>query len=261
MLYGAGNLLFLSKELGVSSIRGESLLYPPLLASFELTSDSNLLEAKALIGGRKQVVAAAINEETWTMNTSTEFVDWTSLQFGLDELAQTSSDIVVPQLKSAAVGAANTIVDDDLTTGADNDVRVYKATYGTKGRLFFKVVATAPAAADEVQLGAGLLTFHSSIAVGEQIQYTTLKAYDSMETIGVENEADSWGRLEFWGLAYGTEFPGQMLIRVPSLSRISVPSISVAGDVSTLDVEFRAEVPTGKRKPYELYELNTGVAA
>lgn len=260
MLYGAGNLIFVTQDLATNGVtRTEELLYPGLLSSFELTADTNLLEAKALVNGIIQTVAAQINEEVFTLSTVTQFADWTALQFGYNEVAQASSNVVVPVLKSARVPsvAPFEIADADIAVA---DVLVYKASLDGTGRFFFDVVSAAPANEREVQAAAGVLTFDSSLA-GQVVQYRTNKTYASIESIGVEQAADSWGRLEFWAEAYGTEFPGKMLIRIPLLSRISTPSLAINGSITELSVEFRASVPTGARRPFELYDLTNATEA
>ena len=265
MLFGAGQLIFVTKDLAENdSIRGENLLYPPLLATFEMTPEVNNLEARALIAGKRQIVAAAIAEETWTLNTTAEYADWQSFQFMYDELAQVSSNIRLPIVKSRVIPDTLSFVDNDVSADdiTNGDVLVYKSSRGTNGRAFMKVVTAAPAAFDEVQVTNDgtdtTFTFFAGMAT-QRVQYLGYKTYSSIQTIGEEADFDEWGRLEFWGRCYGTEFPGQMLLRVMDLSRISIPTISVTGEISEIQVEFRASVPAGERKPYKLYELSTGI--
>lgn len=259
MLYGAGSLMFISKDLDSSSLRGQQLVYPGYLSSFELSADTQLIEARALIDGKRQIVAAAVGEEIFTMTITTEFTDWSALQFAYDELAQESTGVVLPVLKVARVPLVTpfTIVDTDITTTTEASVRAYVASTGPWGeRIFLKRVTTAPADATEFQITAatGTLTFHSSLA-GATIQYIVNKTYPSLETIGFESTADTFGRLEFFGVGYSTE--GKKLVHIPELSRISTPTLSINGEgAAELTIEFRASVPSGRRRPFILYNLD-----
>lgn len=258
MLFGAGSLLFVSKELANNgSVHGEDLLYPPCLSSFELNGEANFLEAKCLVDGKIATVAAAINEEVYTFTVTTQFTDWQALQFAYDELSQQSANVVLPSLKISTVGAdtADTIADADIVAGNLASVKVYVNSQGSWGdRRFLKVIDTGVPTVDEVLVAAGTLTFNSAFN-GATVQYIVDKTYSSAETIGLESSFDRMGKLEFWGLAYGTEFQVPVPIRIPDLSRISIPTLSVNGDITELTVEFRANVDTsrGFRNQWVLY--------
>lgn len=267
MLFGAGNLVFVSKELATNgSIRGEELLYPPCLSSFELTGEANFLEAKCLIDGNITTVASKINEETYTMTVTTQFADWQAFQFAYDELAQTSTSVVIPTLKTGTVGAvvSGEIQDSDITAANAADILAYVSGQGAWGDKRFLKVVQAPTVpgTDEVQVDGpnNKLVLDASLD-GAPVQYFVNRTYSSIETLGLESTFDEWGKLEFWGLAYGTEFGQPMLIRVPDLGRISIPSLTINGDITELTVEFRANTDTnrGFRNPFVLYDLKGGV--
>jgi hypothetical protein len=264
MLYGAGNLIFETSGLtSENSLRGQDLLYPGLFSSFELTSDTGFLEAKALVAGKLQTVASGVNAETWTLKVTTQFIDWTAMQFGLDELSSNTSGAVVPLLKTATVPAtgAAEVTDLAVTALTEPGIKVYIANKGDWGdRLFLTKVGVAPANGTEVQVDTtnNKLIFHSSLA-GATVQYVVGVTYSSIQTIGVASQADSFGSLKFSGKLFGTEFGNGAYIIVPKLARVSTPALSVAGDVTELTMEFRALVPEGARKPYQLYNLDTAV--
>mgnify|MGYP005756281563 CR=1 FL=1 len=170
MLYGAGNLAFETTGLtGANSLRGQDLLFPGLFSSFELTADTSFLEAKALVAGKRQTVASAVNEEIWTLSVTTQFIDWTAMQFGLDELKSDTSSVILPLLKTAVVPAtgAPEIVDAAITVAAEPNLKVYVANRGDWGdRLFLTKTAVAPTNGTEVQVDttATKLVFDSTLA-------------------------------------------------------------------------------------------------
>jgi hypothetical protein len=255
MLYGAGSLFVQSKELNVDSLRGENLIHPLSIASFSLAFETNNIEAKALIDGKRQIVAAAISEDIATLTLTFEYLDWQNLQFLYDEVASVSTGVTLPQLKSKTAtlgtGVAE-VADADILAGhvVGEDILVYVASRGSWGDR--KYLAAA-----DVTVSAGKIAI-DDIYAGAVIQYSVPKTYASIETIGVESEYDQFGKLMFQGVVSGTEFGrAGMGIIIPELSRISTPEITINGDLSELTLEMRASVPVGQRRPYMLYKLDS----
>ena len=259
MLYGAGSLFIQSKELDVDSLRGENLIHPLSIASFSLAFEDNNIEAKALIDGKRQIVAAAISESTATLTLTFEYMDWQTLQLAFDEIAKESTGVKLPQLKSktASGGTSSTgaqVSDADILSGhvVGEDILVYVASRGSWGDRKYLTDA-------DVTVASGILTIGTDDTYnGAVIQYSVPKNYNSIETIGVESEYDQFGKLMFQGVVSGTEFGrAGMGILIPELSRISTPELTINGDLAEMTVEFRASVPAGQRRPYQLYKLDT----
>lgn len=255
MLYGAGSLFVQSKELNVDSLRGENLIHPLSIASFSLAFEDNNIEAKALIDGVRQNVAAAISESIATLTLTFEYMDWQTLGLAFDEVGSTSSNIKLPQLKSKkailGTGVAEVADTEILSTHVvGEDILVYVASRGSWGDRKYLTAA-------EVTVSAGKIAI-DDIYAGAVIQYSVPKTYTSIDTIGVESEYDKFGKLVFQGICSGTEFGRQgMGIIIPELSRISTPELTVNGDLAEMTVEFRASVPVGQRKPYQFYKFDT----
>lgn len=248
MLYGAGKLGILSKDLDATSLRGEQLLMPACIAQFELTPDVNLAEAKCLTDGTRQITAAQITEEIWTLNLTYEKAGWNEIGFALDELPQLSTGVDFPLVKTAIVDAAGEIIDADIAIA--DDIRAYEDT--PIQTFLMRVVSPAVPVDGEFLVDAGKLVFPVSKA-GAVITYNVTKTYSSIETIGKETDYDKFGRLIFTGEIYTTEDSLPMQIQVHQLSRISTPALSINGDLSELAIEFRAGVVPGQRKPFTLY--------
>lgn len=254
MLYGAGSLFIQTGDLGPSSLRGENLIHPLCIAGFELTFNDSLAEAKCLVDGRKQISAAAITESIASMKLTFEFVDWTILQLAFDEIAQSTSSIVLPVLKTATVSSANEIVDTALTSATG--VYVYKKT--PQPGKYYKVITTGTPTADQVKVDTtGTKLVFASSEAGAVVQYSVRKTYTTIESIGKESTYDKFGKLAFSGIISGTEFAAGMQIVVPQLSRVSTPALTITGELAKLEIDFRASVAPGFRSVFQLYNLDT----
>lgn len=262
MFYGAGSLYMVSKDLGADSLRGENILHPLSIASFELSFEDNNIEAKALIDGKRQVVASAISESIATLKLTYEYMDWQTLGIAFaDELASSSTNIVWNSLRSNnallnGLGDAAEVADADIagTEVIGEDILVYVASKGPWGDRKYLKAADVTAVAGKLEL--------DPMYEGAIIQYSVSENYSAIETIGLEKNYDSIGALHFQGVVAGTEFGNKgMGIVIPKITRISTPAITVNGDMAELEVEYRAEVPVGKRRVYEFYNLSTGTVA
>ena len=248
MFYGAGKLGILSRDLDANSIRGEQLLLPACIAQFELTPDTNLAEARCLEDGRRQITAAQITEEIWTLTLTFEKAGWNEIAFGLDEIPSTSTNVGFPLVKSAMVDSAGEIVDADILT--TDDIRAYESS--PTPTFLNKIALPGPPVEGEFAVDTGKLVFPTSKA-GSIVSYNVTQNYSSIETIGKAPDFDRFGRLIFTGQIFTTEDNLPLQIQVLQLSRISTPSISITGDLSELTIEFRAGVPAGERYPFVLY--------
>lgn len=259
MIYGAGSLFLLSKDLDVNSLRGENLVMPLSIASFELAFEDNNIEAKALIDGKRQIVAANISESIATLTLTFEYMDWQTLGFAFDELSSTSTNVTLPELRSKVAVAATTeaeVTDASITSTmvVGEDLLVYVANKGSWGDRIYLTAADVTPLTGKFEIPL--------IYAGAVIQYSLPKTYTSIETIGLASSYDRFGKLAFQGVVSGTEFGKKgMGIIVPELSRISTPALTVNGDLAEMTVEFRASVPTGGRTPYQFYKLDTATAA
>lgn len=254
-LTGAGSLYVATKDVDASTIRGENLILPGCFASFELSFDTNFVEAFCLIDGKRKVTATGITEENASLSIEIEFANWTTLQFAFDEIAQESSSVVLPTFKSAVVDGSDEVVDADITAGTASSVLVYRADPDPE---FLNVVGVAPTADNEVQVdgAGGKLVFNAGQA-GATVQYIVNRTATTINSIGEESAADNFGKLIFSGIIFGTESTQGYRIIIPEIQRTTTPSLSITGDIATLSLEFRCLVPAGQRSPFKLYELDS----
>jgi len=251
MLYGAGQLVLISKGLSSEVIGGSpfgvNFALPGLIASFELTFNDQLAEAKALVGGKRQIVAAAITESIATLSLTFEYMDWNTLQMAFDEVSAKTSSVKLPITS---------------TVKLDNSGNYSGAIPGVTGTLgvdYFVYRATRTGTVDR-SYSPNITVTANSIAGGEPYEVIQVIGYQTVTdvaSIGDTTEFASFGKLIFSGILAGTEVNSNGIqIVVPELSRVSTPQLSVTGDKQTMKVDFRASVPTGGRKAFQLYNLS-----
>lgn len=254
MLTGAGQLILTTTGLNnPESIRGENLLMPGCIASFSLTPEENNVDALCLEDNIVQVAASAITQRTWSMSLEFQYQDWATIQLAYDEIAQEIANVTLPSIKTALIDENGEVADPDINAANANDFLAYASAPKPK---FLKVVTVAPANDDEVQYDetANKLVFTAS-NVGRKVTYRVNKTYSNIEAIGVAQQYDKFGSLQFSGIIGGTSFNRGMQIIVPQLNRISTPELTVNGDLVALTIEYRLATPFGERAPFRLYNL------
>ena len=256
MLYGTGSTVMLAKDLDALALRGEKALFPQCLASFELSTDTTFGEAKCMRKGIMLTTASAITAETFSLNLTYQFNDWTNLQLLFGEIATTEASVSLPVAKAAEVPAGLVITDADITAQTAPSVCVTDIT--NSELLLVDVGNPGTAAPGTVAVNeAGNLTFDAAQA-GITVEYVVDKTYTSIEAIGVADDVDFLTNLTFTGLIASTPDgeEGYQIV-IERLERISTPTITLAGDVAEISIEYRCIVPPGKRKPFQLYRLST----
>lgn len=258
MLVGAGQVYYTTRELAGNSFTGGNIVLPQCIGAVEITPDTQLAEAFCLAKEGKVLRAAAITQSTFTVNITYEYADWGIMQIAFNEIAKPSA-AVLPTLKLAAVESAKEITDADVTVASASQIMAYLAS-GALPR-FLKKVTTAPASADEFQVTAGKLVFHSTMPTGAEVQYTVPKAFSAIESIGALTDADrqTFGELSLNAIMYGPGAPEGIQLIIDRLYRTSIPSLTLSGQLAELSLEFRAGTLPGRNLPFRLYNLASGV--
>lgn len=238
-------LFFATTELDASSIRGENLLLPGCIASFELSFDDTFIEGKCLEAGRIVTKASQITESVPTLTVTFEVQGWATTQLINDELAAASATYTLPELRIATTDGSGVIADADIT-GAE--------VIGTDFLAYAADSETFLTSAD-IALAAGTITI---AAFPNQVVNYLVYVSKTAETIGVVSPFDRFGRLLFSGIAYTTETTPNdaTLILINQMSRIASPTFTVNGDLNEITIEYRPEVATGKRSAVEYYLLD-----
>lgn len=234
-------------------------MFPGNFASFELAFETQRQQAKALIGGKKQVVASAITEELASLKLTFEFADWATVQMALDEQAADETAVPWQEIRTVKVPATTPfeVVDADISVSTAPSITAFRASKGTWGGTgFLTKVGVAPIDADKFQVNAATskLVFHSSLA-GAIVTYS-ITLPKTVSSIGNTSVGNSFGALQFSGLCYTTETSKPLGIVIPNITRNSKPSLSFTGGLTVLEINFDANVEPGKRLPYSLFNFS-----
>lgn len=240
MLSGVGSLCLTTLD-----YEANNFIFPGQFVEFSITADVSSKEALAWVKGKKQVVSSDVDTEKYTLTLTSEYVDWPTLGWAFDEVPSVSSNALVPITKAAVTDSSGVINDSDIPAGTD--VFCYVSSRGSWGEAH----AIDPS---KVSASAGSITL--SEYPNAPITYHFEKSYANIETIGVETDAQQYGKLAFSGIGYGPEFPQGIVIVVPEVTRNSSPSLAT-DDVPRFTVEYSANVPTGFTKPFRFYNLAT----
>ena len=256
-LFGFGDAYLKTKNAPNANIPQNILVFEG--SGLEFASDVSEIEAKSYSKGVLKTKRTAIGEETNTLTLTTQFLDWSHLQFVHDEYASTSNDIRVPVLKTATVPeSAPYAIDDPALTSAD-DVYVYIGERGDWGEAGYIETNTTAATADTVYVDTtnSQLVFNASYA-GAPVGYTTPNTYTTVETIGLETEVGRFGALELYFKSFNSQdYPDGLWFHFPTLTRKGKPSINFADSPIQVSLEFGVATPTGRSLPYEIININT----
>jgi hypothetical protein len=249
MFYGIGDMW--AETNAAPSDIAENVMLPLQLFDFEFTQDATSIEAKAQKNGIKKVIASAIGEITGTVKLSTQFGNWSHLEFFLDQFSNTESSVAIPVLKSGTVpsSSAYEVSDAGITTGTASGIYVY--VYDDQDSGYRTKAGTSSPDPGEVYVDTtnNKLVFNAADA-GKTISYTLPVTHTSGKSLGGAIN-DQYGALSFYGTIYGPEWT----IYFPNLTRKTMPSITLNGDVASLEVEFTANLVPGYDAPYKIYKF------
>ena len=241
MLSGVGSLCLTTLD-----YEANNFIFPGQFVEFSITANVSSKEALSWVKGKKQVVSSAVDTESYTLRISSDYVNWATLGWAFDEVPSVSDTALVPITKAAVTDGTGKITDADIP--ASPKPFCYVSSRGSWGEAH----AIDPS---DVTVAAGSITLAEAYK-NAPITYHFEKSYANIETIGVETDAQQYGKLAFSGIGYGPEFPQGIVIVVPEVTRNSSPSLAT-DDVPRLTVEYSANVPTGFTKPFRFYNLAT----
>jgi len=241
MLSGVGSLCLTTKDFDTANF-----IFPGKFVNFSFTQDSTSKEAQGWVNGQLQTLSSAIASVTNTLTLELDYIDWSGLGWAFDEVPSVSSTQLVPYTKSAVADASGSIADAQVT--ATSTVLAYAASRGTWGEA--GIIPNT-----SVTVGSGTIDLGATYA-GCPVTYHSERSFASIETIGVNNNPQKYGKLAFSGVAYGNEFPDGVTIVLPDITRKSSPSLETS-DVPRLTVEYSANVPAGLPSAIQFYNLAT----
>lgn len=260
MLSGIGDLF--AKTTGLVGGATAQKMTPLFLSQFEFSQEAETKEAKGFVSGKLVTKSTGEAEVTSTVKITTEYTDWQQLGIALDQFSRTFTSEKILVLKTATVPstAPYEITDAAITAGNTNDIFVAISEAGTWGQPKPLPRATTPASPATGEVGVDTtntkLVFHAGQA-GASVTYTVPTVLATVEGYGGSGNLSQIGNLEFWGKLYTPTASQGFTIYFPQLQRKSRPTITIAADVPSLEVEFGAIAPAGWTEPYKILNLNT----
>lgn len=242
MLSGVGGFCLRSLTYDLT----DNFIFPGSFVNFSLTVNTTSKEALAWSGGRKVTKSSAIASEETTLTLTSQYADWATLAWAFDEIPDLSQNELVPITKAANADDSGNISDSDIPGGTR--VYCFVNTTGSWGLAQAIPDSEVSSSAGSISLGAKYKN--------APITYHYEKPVSSILTIGVNPEAQQYGKLTFSGIAYGPEFAEGVIVVVPEITRKSSPSLT-SDDVPEFTVEYSANVPTGFKKAFRLYNMET----
>ena len=220
---------------------------------FEVNIEGSATEAQAqgYVAGKLQTTSSAIVAEETTMTLTAQETDWSLLELVFGEIGRNSTTETLSRTVLAVV--PKTAPYEVALTGMTAAAEIHAVTMGTDA-MQLEVVATAPAAASEIQPGTDKLTFHEDLA-GKSV---TVQYYTTIASVrvlgGASADPQYLSRFEMATKLIGPRFPNGAHLWIPDMSLTSLPSFAT-GEVMSFEMTFRLATPPGWIKPYQITEL------
>jgi hypothetical protein len=240
IFFGAGQFGFITND-GNPDV--QMLFTEPL--EFAIEGESNEVVAKAQRGGITTITGAALNEQNYKAKVKIEAVSWRTLQIAFGMSAATSVDFKDPTTKQARISAAGEITDTDILALAGPPAFL-APVYAASPSEDFSYAEASPTTVNtaltpkqfKVDRTANKIIFNPSEA-GKIVAYQTTKIIPLAETIGQEAVFRKLDNISFSAIGYGNGGSDHSKIIVPEMSRISVPTLSMSGSQTSLELEYR----------------------
>lgn len=255
MLYGIAKVNIGTNALGASSLFGENIAFDQCVAGLTLEATTNFVEAKCQINGILQTVASAINAEDFMLNLTYEFLDWNTLQLLYGELSKTGG-AAVPTTQDFTITAAGAVTVPGLTAVNAASVRVYDNTQAK----FLKLDPTTAGADEFVVNGAsGTVSFNAS-QIGSVVTIRYDRIYTSISSIGLTGPTDFFTDLNLVAIvSSAVDGAEAYVLVVDKMERTNTPTLTLEGDKAVFNIQYKALVKPGQRKPFKMYRLKGAI--
>jgi hypothetical protein len=240
IFFGAGQFGFITND-GNPDV--QMLFTEPL--EFAIEGESNEVVAKAQRGGITTITGAALNEQTYKAKVKIEAVSWRTLQIAFGMSAATSVNFKDPTVKQARISAAGEIVDTDVLATVGPPAYLVPVQAASPADDFSYTEAAPATAASaltskqfKIDRTANKLIFNPTEA-GKVVAYQVIKIIALAETIGKEAIFRKLSNVAFSAIGYGNGGTEHSKVIIPEMSLVSVPSLSMSGSQTSLDLEYR----------------------
>jgi hypothetical protein len=224
---------------------------------FAINVASQDITAKKQVKGVSTVSGSANTENIYTANIKIEAISWTALQFAMGIQSAISTNLILPDVKVAKISALGEIADTDIkvvVTPAFTSVGKVWVVDPNAETAFTPITTGSPAAGQfRVDAANNKLIFNTADA-GKVVKYRQLTQKDTITGIGFEQTAARFKSINFSGLVYGNDGEHSR-IHIPNMTLIKKSGLSLSGQASSLELEYRLNEQPGYDLPFQLEYL------
>lgn len=251
ILYGLGLPGFQTLGAGAKFYDVEPLEFAIDVASTDIT-------AKKQVAGVTTTSGSANVENIYTAKIKVEALSWTALQFFFTTEAKTSTDIILPDVKTAVIDGAGEITDTDIkvvVSPAFTSVGKVQVVNPAAETRYTAITSGSPTSSQfKVDAATNKLIFNVSEA-GKTVKYRQLTQYETIEGIGFDQTAVKFKSISFSGICYGNEGAHSKIL-IPSMTLTKKAGISLSGQQSSLELEYRLNQTADTDLPFQLVKLH-----
>lgn len=238
----------------VTTIEGKQRLLTFEPMSFQLATNTDVVKStKYNTLGQIVTAGSAQRAVNSVLTMDIEAITWMSMQIAHGEIASTSTNLEVPELRFYTLPATGLqeISDADITTIDKVSAAVYNDSFAES----LVPMSTGTPGAGQFTVAAGKITVGPGPAgVARTIGYRVLKVVPTCQSLGVEDGAAKIGKLRFDGILTTDDERFVTKIIIPELSREQEPSLDIQSPTK-LSLVYTLIVQAGKPRPYQLLNI------
>jgi hypothetical protein len=247
LVYGFGRPDFLTRA--ATAMAAQMIYVEPF--GIEISGNSNKVQSKKQVEGKTVIAGSLIKSEEFSAKITIEATSWMAMQLAYGELAQTSTNVQVPDIrKSIAVlnGAAGEIVDLDILTAGSFTTPIWVFDIDSD-RPLARINTGVPTVNQFLVDPVNHKIVLSPLRVGQKLAYRIVQQIPSIQSLGYEDIFTPLNQFSFTALAKGDA--GDLKLVVPLMSRTSSASLNLT-DVTKLEINYDCLVAPGQRTAFQL---------
>ena len=220
--------------------------------SFKLETSTDVVKStKYNTEGQIVSAGSAARSVESVLTMGVEAINWMTMQLAHGELASTTADLSIPDLKFAnlPLTGPQTISDTNIPSNA---ALVSAAIYSGDKAVSLQRVSGTPAGG-QFSVTTGSITVGPGYA-GATVGYRILKTVPNVQSLGVDSAATVFSKLRFDGILTTDDKTHVYRIEIPELSRETEPSISIEAP-TRFELQYTLVTQPGKKRPYYLYKI------
>jgi len=228
----------------------------PLEFAIEVASTD--ITAKKQVAGVTTTSGSANVENIYTAKLKVEALSWSAIQFCLATAEAESTDIILPDVKTAIIDSAGEIVDPDIkvvVSPAFTSVGKVQVLDPAAETAYTAITSGSPTSSQFLVDAANTKLVFNTNQAGKTVKYRQLTQYDTITGIGFDQTAAKFKSISFSGLCYGNEGAHSKIL-IPSMTLTKKAGLSLSGSQSSLELEYRLNQTADTDLPFQLVKLH-----